>query len=92
MRHAKRTDSNHSEIREKLRSLGYDVSDFSHVGGGVPDLSVKTSPTMSCWLEVKASKKDKLTDKEIIFKMLWFDIFHVVTNIDEAIKAIESHK
>lgn len=89
MRHAKRTDENHAEIRDGLRKLGHDVFDFSHVGGGVADLAVKVSPTMSIWLEVKRDKKEKLTDKEIIFKMLWFDVYHVVTSVEEAVKAIE---
>jgi hypothetical protein len=47
---------------------------------------------MSLWLEVKKDKKEKLTDKEVIFKMLWFDVYRVVTSIDEAVAAIEQTK
>ena len=89
MRHAKRTDDNHSEIRDGLRALGHDVLDTSSLGGGVGDLVVKVSPTMSIWIEIKRSKSEKLTDKEVIFKMYWFDVYHVVTSVDEAVKAIE---
>lgn len=92
MRHAKRTDENHAEVRDGLRAQGYEVYDFSAVGGGVADLAVKISTTMSVWLEVKRDKKEKLTDKEVIFKMLWFDCYRVVTSIDEAVAAIEQTK
>lgn len=89
MRHAKRTDVNHAEIRDGLRALGYEVFDFSAAGDGVADLAVKITPTMSIWLEVKKSKKEKLTDKEVIFKMLWFDVYRVVTSVEEAVEAIK---
>lgn len=92
MRHAKRTDGNHAEIRDELRRQGYEVFDFSSVGGGVADLAVKISPTMSAWLELKKDKKEKLTDREVIFKMLWFDCYRVVTTVDEAVAAIEQIK
>ena len=89
MRYAKRIDDNHAEIRDGLRALGHDVLDTSSLGGGVGDLAVKVSPTMSIWLEIKRSKSEKLTDKEVIFKMFWFDVYHVVTSVEEAVKAIE---
>jgi hypothetical protein len=92
VRHAKRTDENHSEVRDGLRAQGYEVFDYSAVGGGVADLAVKISPTMSVWLEVKRDKKEKLTDKEVIFKMLWFDCYHVVTSVEEAVTAINFQK
>jgi len=92
VRHAKRTDENHSHIRDELRRQGYEVFDFSAVGGGVADLAVKVSVTMSAWLEVKKDRKEKLTDKEVIFKMLWFDCYRVVTTVDEAVTAIEQIK
>jgi len=92
VRHAKRTDVNHATIRDGLRAQGYEVFDFSAVGGGVADLAVKITPTMSVWLEVKKDKKEKLTDKEVIFQMLWFDCYRVVTSVDEAVSAIEQTK
>lgn len=92
MRHAKRTDVNHAYIRDELRKQGYEVFDFSAVGGGVADLAVKITPTMSLWLEVKKDKKEKLTDREVIFMMLWFDCYRVVTSVDEAVAAISHAK
>lgn len=90
MRHAKRTDENHSSIRDGLRKLGYKVYDFSHVGGGVADLCVKITPTMSVWVEVKASSKDKLTEKEVIFSSLWHDVYIVTSDLYNAAKQIET--
>lgn len=92
MRHAKRTDTNHAEIRDGLRDLGHEVADFSHVGGGVADLAVRISETMVLWLEVKRDKKEKLTPAEVIFKMFWFDYYRVVTSVDEAHQAILKFK
>ncbi len=92
MAYARRTDENHSEIRKGLRKLGYDVKDFSGVGNGIPDLSVRISPTMSVWLEVKKDSKEPLTAKEEVFKFLWFDCYRVVTSVDEAVAAIEHTK
>jgi hypothetical protein len=34
----KRTDSNHQAIREALRRKGWEVTDLSAMGGGMPDL------------------------------------------------------
>jgi hypothetical protein len=34
----KRTDANHSAIREALRRKGWEVTDLSAMGGGMPDL------------------------------------------------------
>ena len=92
VRYAKRVDENHAEIRDGLRELGFEVTDCSGLGQGVADLSVRTSPTMSVWLEVKKDKKEGLTDPEVIFKMLWFDVYHVVTSIEEAVTAINFQK
>ena len=89
MRRGNRTDGNHKHIRDGLRNLGHDVFDFSQTGDGVPDLCVKVTPTMSIWLEVKIDKKADLSPAEIIFKMYWFDVYHVVTSVEEAVKAIE---
>ncbi len=34
----KRVDANHAEVRDALRQRGWDVEDFSNIGGGIPDL------------------------------------------------------
>lgn len=58
MRHAKRTDRNHAEIRDGLRADGWDVLDLSDVGGGVPDLCVRhPEGQIPLFLEVKDGSK-----------------------------------
>ena len=75
VRHAKRTDANHSAIRDGLRQIGYNVTDTSHIGNGYPDLTVKIGCKLPILLEVKDPAKPKsaqaLTEKEVAF----FDLF-----------------
>jgi hypothetical protein len=95
LRHAKRTDRNHAEIRAGLRKLGYDVLDLSDVGGGVPDLCVNSECFYMppCFLEVKDPKKPpsarKLTTSEEKWVMYCGAITFVVTTLDEAVQSIK---
>ncbi len=92
MRHAKRTDNNHAQIREALRNAGYDVLDLSRCGNGVPDLSVRVSPFVAVLLEVKDGSKppsaQKLTAAEQQWLEHWGHITRVVNSIDSAIAAV----
>jgi hypothetical protein len=58
----KRVDANHGEIRDNLRKIGYCVHDTSQYPGML-DLIVGAHGLLF-WLEIKASEKDVLTDKE----------------------------
>lgn len=97
-RYAKKTDRNHSEIRDGLRKCGYLVLDTSGIGEGVLDLCVLISAKeqRSLWLEIKDPKKPpsarKLTDAEKI----WFEyngsISRVVETLDEALAVISEYK
>lgn len=58
MRHAKRVDANHAEIRDGLRADGWDVLDLSDCGNGIPDLCVGHPFGFEpLFLEVKDGKK-----------------------------------
>jgi hypothetical protein len=92
MRHAKRVDGNHKEIRDGLRAAGFPVLDLSGCGQGVPDLAVKVGDGRSVLLEVKDGAKapsaQKLTDAERI----WFEfngsISRVVNSLESALEAV----
>jgi hypothetical protein len=93
MRHARRTDANHAEIRDGLRAAGYPVLDLSGCGLGVPDLSVLVGERKSIFLEVKDGAKpasaQKLTDAE----ETWFKFnghnSRVVTSLEMALQVVK---
>jgi hypothetical protein len=93
MRHAKRTDHNHSEIRDGLRAAGYVVADLSAIGHGVPDLRVlvSTEPMRCLYLEIKVGNEG-LTDKE----RDWFkhnpENSRMVNSLESALTEIEKFK
>ena len=92
-RHAKRTDANHSEIRDGLRKAGYTVVDTSHIGNGYPVLTVIIGCKLPILLEVKDPSKPKsaqaLTDKEVEYFKLSIPMYYVVTSVESALEAIE---
>lgn len=53
IRYAKRTDNTHAAIRDGLRGAGWIVTDFSHVGSGVPDMRA-TRGDIGVWIEAKS--------------------------------------
>lgn len=57
---ARKTDANHSEIRQAMRDAGAEVHDLSGCGGGVSDTLVYTEATGLRLVEIKV-KKGKLT-------------------------------
>jgi len=72
-RYRARTDTTHAAIRDALRAAGYDVEDYSNVGGGVWDLAVRRPAPgytgergFRCWVECKTLRK-RLTEAEIRF-------------------------
>ncbi len=93
MRHAKRTDRNHQEVRDGLRNLGFDVLDLSDVGGGVPDLCVRSlDHGLPTFLEVKDGKLPpsarKLTPAEQKWRTYCGQITYTVTSLEEAIEVL----
>ena len=70
IRRAKRVDLNHAEIRESLRSHGYTVFDTHDMGGGFPDLVVKSKTHINVLVEIKRAG-EALTEKEVTFFNEW---------------------
>lgn len=90
--YAKRTDSNHAEIRDKLREAGFWVWDTHDLGGGFPDLIALNKSGEFVMLEVKA-RGGKLTDDELAFFRELIEVHHcrkllVVYNFDDAMEAL----
>lgn len=92
-RYARKTDANHSAIRDALRLRGWRVDDLSGAGGGVPDLVVAISPGVAHFLEIKDGakplSKQKLTKAQEQWHSYCWQITSKVCNLDEAITALE---
>jgi hypothetical protein len=88
VRFAKRTDANHSQIREALRAAGYPVLDLSGCGNGVPDLSVLAAPGKAVFLEVKVSEKEKLTKAEETWFKFNASYSRVVYSVEHALRVV----
>ena len=90
--YAKRTDSNHAEIRDKLREVGFWVWDTHDLGSGFPDLIALNKSGDFVMLEVKA-RGGKLTDDELTFFRELIEVHHcrnllVVHSIEDAMEAL----
>jgi hypothetical protein len=89
MRRAARTDSNHSQIRDLLRSLLPIVEDTSRFGDGWPDLIVHLRDGTVKFVEIKDGRLPpsarRLTPAEQAFAARWGKAYVVVTSVDEAI-------
>lgn len=101
MRRAARQDANHTEIIKALRGVGCEVHDTSDVGGGFPDLVVKTPeiagddfkrPGRLLMVEVKDGRKPpsarKLTPAQEEFSKRWEGHWVCVTSVDEALAVV----
>lgn len=87
MRHAKRVDRNHAEVKAALKLAGWQVTDLSHIGHGVPDLfAIKPREDRAEFIEVKDGTKApsarKLTEDEVF----WHEI---LKRAGIAVKVIE---
>ena len=60
---AARTDKNQAGIVLELRTAGYAVYDYHHVGNGIPDI-VLCRDTNCEWVEIKSSRRGTLTPAE----------------------------
>lgn len=92
MRRAARTDANHTEIVEALRSHGATVLSLAAVGKGCPDLMAGFRGR-TLLLEVKDGSKapsaQKLTADQLTFHANWRGgQIHVVRNVDDALAVL----
>lgn len=85
---AKRRDSNHREVGDALRELGWTVLDIADHGDGIPDYIVSKRRFVAL-LEVKDGKKPpsarKLTPAEQRIKDSWQGPYIVATSPTDAI-------
>lgn len=91
MRRAAKVDANQPEIVAALRRAGCAVQDLSAVGQGVPDLLVSRAG-LNILLEVKDGKKPpsarRLTPEQEAWHAAWPGDVWIVTNVDEALRAV----
>lgn len=85
----KRTDANHSTIRDGLRAVGYQILDMHDVGRGFPDLLAVCKTGQIVLLEVKTAS-GKLNAEETEF----FDRFRgparIVRSLEDAITLMQT--
>ena len=84
MRRSARTDLNHAAIVGELRQLGCSVVSLASMGHGVPDLLVAI-PGRSLLVEIKSSRKEKLTPDEKIFHDTYLGPLIVAISSEEII-------
>lgn len=98
MRRRAKVDEKHPEIVRALREAGYLVLSLARVGGGAPDLLVKSHGSQSVQrlllLEVKqppgprggSSKKgQKLNERQEAFRNAWAPLVRVVRSPEQAL-------
>ena len=94
-RRARKTDANHAEVRNGLRSLGFEVLDLSAAGCGVPDLAVKVKGKLGMphFLEIKDGNKCLSAQALTPDQEVWHNFAQAVTSkvrsLEEAVKALE---
>lgn len=90
-RYAAKIDANQPEIVSALRKAGCFVQPLHTVGGGVPDLLVGRAG-VNHLLEIKDGSKPpsarRLTPDQVEWHALYRGTVHIVTSIDEALKAV----
>lgn len=87
--YAKRTDGNHTEIRDGLRACGYNVLDLSKAGCGVPDLLAVSKAGASVFLEVK-QHGGKLTAAERKWNETYTGLSYVVFSLEDALEKLRA--
>ncbi len=93
MRHAKRTDANHAEIRDAFRAAGWGVKDTSGIGHGVPDLMVVSPNGIGWMVEVKDGRKAPsaraLTTEELAMRA-WLERCGARATVVESVADVEA--
>jgi hypothetical protein len=85
MRHAARTDGNHSEIEQVFRKMLADhVTNASRWGDGAGDLFCSFGP-YGCWVELKRDSKAKLTPAQIKFRHAHPGVWFRCESVEQAV-------
>lgn len=89
-RRAAKVDSNHAEIRDGLRELGFIVKDTSRHGDGLPDLVVLLkSGRAALLLEVKDTNTE-ISKSELQFMVQIVEpVYRIVTTVEQAAAALQ---
>ena len=90
-RYAKKVDTNHQEIRDGLRQLGFEVLDTNKMGGGMSDLVVAVDDT-TYFIEIKNKEgRNRMTPDELAFEDMIREraVYKVVYSIEEAVQLVE---
>ena len=89
MRLKARTDLSHRAIRDALRRVGCSVWDTSQLGGGYPDLCVRTPDGFLVLIEVK-SPRGRLTAAQERFRV-YFPETHLAITVEDALRIVGVH-
>lgn len=89
MRKHGRTDAAHEAIRTALRRVGCSVHDTSQLGGGYPDLTVRTPDGFLCQIEVKSSRGHLTADQERYF--VYFPETQIAVTVEDALRIVGVH-
>lgn len=87
--YAKRTDGNHTDIRDAMREAGCEVEDMSGAGKGFPDTVVYTPDKRLLLVEIKMPK-GTLTAPQVRFHAR-FPV-HIVRSVEDAMQLIRNDK
>ena len=90
MTKARRTDTNHAEIRDALRGLGYRVVDTSRMGTGFPDLIAIMPDGRVVMIEIKRPGGGFTSDEVEFIVSLANPAYRVAYDVDAAVMAIRS--
>ena len=92
VRRAARIDANQPDIVAALEKVGCQVLHLHQVGGGCPDLLVKTRGGRLLLLEIKDGAKPagkrQLNLEQKRFHEDWFPCCRVIETVDDALKAV----
>lgn len=91
MVYARRTDANHSDIRDAFRKLGCTVLDMSGIGKGAPDACIGYGG-LSMLVEIKDGAKPpsgrKLTAAQVKFWETWTGGVRLVKSLEDVAETV----
>ena len=80
----RKADTNHKQIADAFRKMGYSVADTHEHGNGFPDF-IAAKDGYNHMIEVK-SETGKLTPAELRFAEKWQAPIYVIRSVEQAIQ------